>query len=160
MRRRAGDTARYASRAAGAKVVKSPIKEIGWYKVQVTPEGQEDPFLAGFNERDLVYHWHGDMFMVPENGVLLATADGCPHQALRVGRNAYGVQFHVEVTDYSIKEWCEEYLENDLPGRREHAGQMLKEYYHNQQAFNNQANTIYQNFIRIVEHAKNSPITN
>ncbi len=65
--------------------------------------------FKGFREDDPIYHWHGDMFQVPSNGHLLASAKGCPHQALKVGKNAYGLQFHVEVTDKSIKEWCDEY---------------------------------------------------
>ncbi len=148
------------AKAAGAKVVKSPVKEIGWYNVELTPEGKQDPFLKGFKADEKIYHWHGDMFQIPANGQLLATAQGCPHQALRVGKNAYGVQFHVEVTDKSIKEWCDEYIENDLPGRRDHAKAMIDDYYRYERAFLAQANTIYQNFIEIVEHAKRSACTN
>ena len=70
----------------------------------------------GFCEEVPVFQWHGDMFQIPSNGKLLATAQGCPHQALKVGDNAYGLQFHVEVTDKSIKEWCDEYCA-DGPAR-------------------------------------------
>lgn len=145
------------AKAAGAKVVRSPVKEIGWYHVAVTPAGQNDPFFKGFDAAQRVYHWHGDMFMIPRNGVLLATAEGCPHQALRVGKNAYGVQFHVEITDRSIKEWSDEYIENDLPGRQDHAASMLRDYAKYEKTFRAQADTVYQNFLNIV-HANNSPL--
>lgn len=138
------------AKAAGAKVVKSPVKEIGWYRIALTDQGKADPLFKGFCESEAVYHWHGDMFEIPSNGSLLATAPGCPHQALKVGSNAYGVQFHVEVTDKSIKEWCDEYSATDLPGRRDHAKLMLDQYYACQVRFNAQANRIYQNFIDIV----------
>lgn len=147
------------AKAAGAKVVKSPVKEIGWYTVQLTPQGQRDPFLKNFKEDKPIYHWHGDMFHIPANGQLLATAPGCPHQAMRVGKNAYGIQFHVEVTDKSIKEWCDEYIENDLPGRRDHAATMVKDYYRLEKDFLAQANTLYENFIGIV-NAQLKPSTN
>jgi GMP synthase (glutamine-hydrolysing) len=137
------------AKAAGAKVVRSPVKEIGWYNVRLTPEGLKDPLFKGFREEDLIYHWHGDMFEVPHQGRLLATAPGCPNQALKVGERAYGIQFHVEVTDKSIKEWCDEYSETDLPGRREHAESMLADYWKNKPAFERQANTIYENFLSI-----------
>ncbi len=141
------------AKAAGAKVVKSPVKEIGWYTVQVTEQGKKDPLFKGFSDIEPIYHWHGDMFHIPTNGVLLATAAGCPHQALKVGKNAYGVQFHVEVTDKSIKEWCDEYIENDLPGRRDHAKSMMDDYWKHKHAFDGQARILYQNFLDIVNHA-------
>lgn len=141
------------AKAAGARVVCSPVKEIGWYTIDLTEEGRKDPLFKGFRADESIYHWHGDMFMIPSNGALLATAKGCPHQALRVGKNAYGVQFHVEVTDKSIKEWSDEYIENDLPGRRDHAKAMLDDYYTHKERFHAQANQIYQNFLDIVNHA-------
>lgn len=138
------------AKAAGARVVKSPVKEIGWYHVKLTSEGKKDPLFQGFNEQEPIYHWHGDMFEIPGNGTLLATASGCPHQALKVGRNAYGLQFHVEVTDKSIKEWCDEYCQNDLPGRPEHAQTMLNDYKRYEGSFISQANRVYENFLNII----------
>jgi len=138
------------AKAAGAKVIKSPVKEIGWYQIELTTEGRKDPLFNGFRESDPIYHWHGDMFQIPSNGRLLAQAQGCPHQALRVGRNAYGLQFHVEVTDKSIKEWCEEYCANDLPGRPEHAKSMMDEYWKHKKTFDAQAQRLYQNFLGII----------
>jgi GMP synthase (glutamine-hydrolysing) len=138
------------AKAAGARVVKSPVKEIGWYQIQLTAEGKKDPLFNGFREGDPIYHWHGDMFQVPSNGHLLASAHGCPHQALKVGRNAYGLQFHVEVTDKSIKEWCDEYCETDLPGRSDHAKAMMEDYWKYKKAFDAQAQRLYQNFMGIM----------
>jgi GMP synthase (glutamine-hydrolysing) len=139
------------AKAAGASVVKSPVKEIGWYHVQLTDEGKKDPLFKDFKEDEPIYHWHGDMFQIPSNSKLLATAQGCPHQALKVGTNAYGLQFHVEVTDKSIKEWCDEYCENDLPGRPEHAKAMMDDYYKYQKSFLSQADRIYENFLEIIK---------
>ncbi len=141
------------AKAAGAKVVRSPVKEIGWYTVQLTDEGRRDPLFKGFSESDVIYHWHGDMFQIPGNGQLLASAQGCPHQALKVGGNAYGVQFHVEITDKSIKEWCDEYCANDLPGRPQHAKAMMDDYWKYKASFDRQATRIYENFLSIINHA-------
>jgi len=138
------------AKAAGARVVRSPVKEIGWYQVQLTDTGKKDPLFDGFSERDPIYHWHGDMFQIPSNGTLLASAAGCPHQALRVGKNAYGLQFHVEVTGKSIKEWCDEYCANDLPGRLGHAQSMMDDYWKYKQIFDAQAQRLYQNFLGII----------
>jgi GMP synthase (glutamine-hydrolysing) len=138
------------AKAAGARVVKSPVKEIGWYRIQLTEEGEKDPFFRGFRPQDPIYHWHGDMFQIPSGGQLLASAEGCPHQALKVGNNAYGLQFHVEVTDKSIKEWCDEYCANDLGGRQEHAQSMMEDYWKYKKVFDAQAQKLYQNFLDIV----------
>ena len=138
------------AKAAGARVIKSPVKEIGWYTIELTPAGQHDALFKAFSPQDPIYHWHGDMFEIPSGGQLLATASGCPHQALKVGKNAYGLQFHVEVTDKSIREWCDEYCANDLPGRQGHAKDMMDDYFKNKETFNRQAQRLYQNFLRIV----------
>lgn len=139
------------AKAAGSRVVRSPVKEIGWYNVRLTADGKTDPLFKGFREDEEIYHWHGDMFEIPQNGALLATANGCPHQAFRVGKNAYGIQFHVEVTDKSIKEWCDEYSAVDLPGRKEHCDAMLEGYTKNKERFNRQAFRLYDNFMRICD---------
>jgi GMP synthase-like glutamine amidotransferase len=137
------------AKAAGARVVKSPVKEIGWYQIKKCQLAESDRLFDGFCEEVPVFHWHGDMFQIPSNGTLLASADGCPHQALRVGKNAYGLQFHVEVTDESIKEWCDEYCANDLPGRLDHAKSMLEDYWKYKQCFDAQAQWLYRNFLEI-----------
>ena len=139
------------AKAAGARVVPSPVKEIGWYNIALTPDGKNDPFFQGFREDEDIYHWHGDMFEIPEGGALLASGTGCPHQAFRVGKNAYGIQFHVEVTDRSIKEWCDEYSATDLPGRKEHCTIMLEGYKLREVQFKRQAFGLYENFIRICD---------
>jgi GMP synthase-like glutamine amidotransferase len=138
------------AKAAGAKVVKSPVKEIGWYHIQKCQLADSDRLFNGFCEEVPVFHWHGDMFEIPSNGLLLARAQGCPHQALKVGDNAYGLQFHVEITDKSIKEWCDEYCANDLAGRLDHAKSMMEDYWKHKKAFDAQAENLYQNFLRIM----------
>ena len=50
--------------------------------------------------------WHSDTFELPEGATLLATSPAYPHQAFRVGERAYGVQFHLEVTDEMADEWA------------------------------------------------------
>ena len=139
------------AKAAGAKVVRSPVKEIGWYNIALTSDGKSDPLFQGFRENEEIYHWHGDMFEIPKSGALLASGTGCPHQAFRVGKNAYGIQFHVEVTDKSIKEWCDEYSATDLPERKEHCAAMIEGYFKNKEQFNYQANRLYENFLDILK---------
>jgi GMP synthase-like glutamine amidotransferase len=42
---------------------------------------------------------------LPESGVVLAGNAACPVQAMRVGRHAWGIQFHVEMTPTTVAEW-------------------------------------------------------
>lgn len=93
------------ARAAGAKVYKGGEKEIGWYKVRLTDEGIGDRLFLGLPSEFTVFQWHGDTFDVPAASANLAGSDLFPNQLIRVGRNAYGVQFHLEVTAAMIEEW-------------------------------------------------------
>jgi GMP synthase-like glutamine amidotransferase len=59
----------------------------------------------------MVFQWHEDTFDLPPAGKLLATSNLVPHQAFRYGENAYGLQFHLEVTKEMIREWMRTYDE-------------------------------------------------
>jgi len=142
------------SKAAGGKVVKSPKKEVGWFQIQLTADGKIDPFFKGLNSNIEVFHWHEDMFMIPHNGKLLATAQGCPNQAFKVGKNAYGLQFHCEITDVSIKEWTYEYVKRGVPGRDEEQKRMLDSYARLKPSFDQTAAVIYDNFLEIAQIEK------
>ncbi len=137
------------AKAAGAQVIKSPVKEVGWYHVKLTGEGKGDPLFLGFREDELIFHWHEDMFEIPVNGRLLATSSGCPHQALKVGRNAYGLQFHVEITDLSIKEWCAEYCQKNTEERVAKSRELMEGYTKYKDQFNRQANRLFENFLNL-----------
>ncbi len=91
--------------ALGAKIKKSPEKEIGWYNVVLTKEGHRDPLFKHFKLKEKIFQMHGDMFDVPKDAVLLASAPGCPHQAFRYGNKVYGFQFHLEVDEPLVERW-------------------------------------------------------
>ena len=97
--------AQLIAKALGAKVKRSPHKEIGWYDVAVTEEGRRDPVLAHFRKVEKVFQWHGDTFEMPRGAELLAVSPSCRNQAFRFGRNVYGFQFHLEVDELLIARW-------------------------------------------------------
>lgn len=99
--------AQLMAKALGAQVVRSPQPEVGWASVRLNDAGQTDPLLAGAPREMTVFQWHGDMFEVPDGGVLLAESDACPRQAFRWGRG-YALQFHVEVTSEIVEKWYED----------------------------------------------------
>lgn len=105
--------AQFLAQAAGANVYAGKrAKEIGWGTVTMTQAGQTDP-LAGHladlsgDAETTVFQWHGDTFDLPKGAAHLASSPLYPNQAFRVGRAAYGFQFHFEVTDDIIRDWVQ-----------------------------------------------------
>ena len=96
--------AQLIAKAAGAEVTKNRVKEVGWYRVSLTPEGVRDPLFRDLPDLLPVLQWHEDTFAVPAGGTLLATGKECRNQAFRF-RNSWGLQFHLEVDRPILKEW-------------------------------------------------------
>ena len=84
--------------ALGARVESAEKKEIGWHEVTLTEEASEDPLWSGIDSPFMGFHWHGDVFELPEGATSLAGSAMTEHQAFRYGKNAYGFLFHMEVT--------------------------------------------------------------
>jgi len=103
--------AQLMAKALGARVFRAPVKEIGWYDVSLTRIGSIDPLFRRLPKTFSVFQWHEDTFEMPHGAILMATSSLVPHQAFRYGENAYGLQFHLEVTQEMIREWMESYEE-------------------------------------------------
>jgi len=93
------------AKALGAKVTKNPEKEIGWYEVSPTNEGENDPLTSNFLREEKIFQWHGDTFDLPKGAKLLASSPLCKNQAFKFGDNVYGFQFHLEVDKPMIERW-------------------------------------------------------
>ena len=94
--------------ALGAKVTKNDQKEIGWYPLMREPGADGDAMWEPFGQTDTVFQWHGDTFALPRGAVQLASSPLCAQQAFcyrQYGSSAYGLQFHVEVTEAMIRSW-------------------------------------------------------
>jgi GMP synthase (glutamine-hydrolysing) len=94
--------------ALGTPVFPGPVKEIGWYPISVTPHGQVDSLLGYLPESATVFQWHGDGFDLPTGAFRLASSVYYENQAFRIGRNIYGLQFHLEMTRRMIERWIDE----------------------------------------------------
>jgi len=93
--------------ALGAPVTKGKTKEIGWHPITLTQAALRDPLWVGLEPSFVAYHWHGDVFGLPSGAVSLASSELTKHQAFRHGRSAYGVLFHMEVTEAIIRDMVE-----------------------------------------------------
>ncbi len=55
---------------------------------------------------DVIQFHHDEIAELPRGATLLASNPAYPHQAFRVGRRVYGVQFHIETTPEIVEEWA------------------------------------------------------
>ena len=98
--------AQMVARAAGANVGPGPVSEVGWYDVALTDAGARDDVLGVLPARSSAFQWHHYTFDLPQGAVALARSTACL-QAFRLG-NAWGIQFHAEVTLPMVEAWLEE----------------------------------------------------
>jgi GMP synthase (glutamine-hydrolysing) len=97
--------AQLLAKALGGRIVRNAVREIGWYDVELTPEGLSDPVLSTFAARQEVFQWHEDGIELPPGAVHLARSPASTVQAFRFGEHAYGFQFHLEVDGSLIERW-------------------------------------------------------
>lgn len=80
--------------------------EIGILDVELTTEGKADPIFAGMASRQKALQWHSvAVAQPPEDAVVLASSPACRVQAMRVGRQAWSMQYHVEVEPDTVANW-------------------------------------------------------
>ena len=93
------------ARAYGAENLLGAAPEFGWHTVLCTDEGKADPVLGVAPERFPIFQWHDDTFTLPKGAAHLARNDTASNQAFRVGRAAYGIQFHFEADRSQVSRW-------------------------------------------------------
>lgn len=74
--------------------------EIGWYPIHPTEHGR---LLMRWPQ--MVYHFHREGFDLPHGCQLLAEGDVYRNQAFRYGEQAWGLQFHAELTRAMMQRW-------------------------------------------------------
>jgi GMP synthase-like glutamine amidotransferase len=68
-----------------------------------------DPLFAALPITPDVLQWHFDAITaLPAGAVQLASSPGCEQQAFRLGRLAWGMQFHIETTPETVRDWARE----------------------------------------------------
>jgi GMP synthase-like glutamine amidotransferase len=94
--------------ANGGRVVKGPDgPEVGPLLVAKRDVGWQDPLFADMPFMPDVLQFHTDIIeRLPAGAALLASATLYPNQAFRIGRCAYGLQFHIETTAELVESWA------------------------------------------------------
>jgi GMP synthase-like glutamine amidotransferase len=80
--------------------------EVGPALVAKRDLAERDPLWVDVPLLPDVLQWHRDEITeLPVGAVLLAASTRYPHQAFRIGRRAWGIQFHVECDTAMIADW-------------------------------------------------------
>jgi GMP synthase-like glutamine amidotransferase len=140
--------------ALGGRVELTAEPEVGILEVALTDMGKQDPLLAGLDPVVTCLQWHGcAVTVLPDDSEILASSDACPIQAFRVGRHAYGLQYHVELTAKTVGEW------GAVPAYQASLEQAFgtgglatleADAARHMASFNRNARLLYDNFVRIV----------
>jgi GMP synthase (glutamine-hydrolysing) len=94
--------------------------EIGYHRIKPTVSGREF-----FNKPMCVYQWHKEGFELPAGAELLASGERFENQAFKYGNNAYGIQFHPEVTNSMMMRWLTNAAHMlEFPGAQPHVDQV------------------------------------
>lgn len=122
--------AQVLARGFGAANHIGTAPEFGWREVGTTSAGRRDPVLSAAGTRFRTFQWHSDTFTLPDGAVHLAENPEVAHQAFRVGRAAYGTQFHFEADRAVVAGWTQAFAaaaERMHPGwPSDHAGEAAR----------------------------------
>jgi len=98
--------------AIGGRVYQREAPEVGWLPVEIV---RDDRLLREICSPFHALEWHAQSFTVPGEAEVLAIRPRDPGvQAFRVGRRAWGLQFHAEIDESMLRFW----LERDNKGLR------------------------------------------
>ena len=93
--------------ALGGRVGKAARAEVGILDVELTAAGRSDPLFAGIADSFKALQWHGaEVAEAPPGAVVLARSPLCAVQAMRIGRHAYGMQYHCEILPRTVSDWA------------------------------------------------------
>ncbi len=95
--------------ATGGRVSQAETPEYGSQLIAKRPAAATDPLFRELPITPDVLQWHVDeVSELPPGAVLLASSPVCEVQAFRVGRLAWGIQFHIETTPEIVTRWAEQ----------------------------------------------------
>ena len=92
----------------GGKVVKSNLPEIGMLNINFSNNKNNDLLFSKFPDDITSLQWHSYEVQGLENNkdiTLLASSPETKYQIFKYQNHAYGIQFHIEVKDTTVREW-------------------------------------------------------
>jgi len=99
-------------KATGGTIIPCPQKEIGWwdsedklFSIYYSSSYMVDDLLQSINNNIPIFQLHGETVVRTAKHRLIAQGSVCENQFIRYGKNAYGIQGHLELTKSMLKEW-------------------------------------------------------
>lgn len=100
--------AQMLSYACGLEVKRAQKPHRGWHEIRLDDNfAARNPLFFQLTSPLRVFRWHGELCDVPTQGYRLASADDNPVEAFCFNGNAYGIQFHPEVTLEMVQDWLQ-----------------------------------------------------
>ena len=141
-------------KAAGGHIIPNPVKEVGlrdpnneFFTLQATPDGKNDPLFTHLHDEIPIFQLHTDTVIPTPHMMTLATGKYCYYQLLKVGKRAYGVQGHVEVTGDVLHHMLE--LDTDLQIVNKQF--LLHDFYSWFESHSAKGIQLFENFLTIAE---------
>jgi GMP synthase-like glutamine amidotransferase len=97
--------AQLLARATGASVRRARNRTVAWRRLERLPGASGDPLVSALPSTVPALHWNEDVFDLPPGAVELLGPREEGVEAFRVGRSAYGLQFHPEVGPGVLERW-------------------------------------------------------
>jgi GMP synthase-like glutamine amidotransferase len=93
--------------AIGGRVGLSLSPEVGVMTVEKTASSRRQGILEGLENPFTVLQWHSaEVQALPPGTRILAQSENCRVQAFQYQDHAFGLQFHIEITDRTVPEWA------------------------------------------------------
>ncbi len=126
--------------------------EIGILDIELTAAGQSDALFTGLPTHQKCLQWHSVcVTQPPADAAILARSRNCAIQAMRLGKRAWSMQYHVEIEADTIDNWA------DVPAYNQALMDTIGEAGLNEMRsagaqymtqFNKCAGQLYHNFVR------------
>lgn len=128
--------------------------EIGVMDIHLTEAGKSDPIFKDMPTTQKALQWHSvQVDKSPSGCVVLANSPVCANQAMRIGKNAWSMQYHVEVEPDTVDTWAKvpayrQALVNTLGEQA--LPQMLASATDNLPGFADNSALLYRNFMQAI----------
>jgi GMP synthase-like glutamine amidotransferase len=88
-----------------APIRRLPKEHIGFLRIEFTEAGRKDALYHGLPGYQQAFQWHEDCFDLPSGALALAHHEDGANQAFCYLDAAYGLQYHVELTEEMLDTW-------------------------------------------------------
>jgi len=137
-------------KAMGGFVEKCQTSEIGFrdpknelFKIKLTEDGRRDGLFKNLPDNLNVFQLHGETIHLTPQMTLLATGDFCQNQIVKIGKTAYGIQSHFELTSDLLESWIIE----DVDLQKLSPGQLRSDFEKIKTEYQNTGRQLFINFL-------------